>query len=440
MQSLKFSSLKLFFSLCLVILSFGSLKVFAQVIVLKDAKDAPVPIAIQGFLHDKLAKEAIDLEATLTADLIFSRLFKVIPSEAYLEDEIRGGIENIQVGSWRQVGADYLVRAKVTRGGNGIELSGYVFSILSGQLVLQSRYTTKKRNYEVLAHQFGDDIVKIVTGEEGLFSTKIAFAYQPPIAGRNKEIWMMDFNGRNEEPIVQNGRVNLSPAWTRDGKALVFSSAALKDWHLWITDLKGKSRQISKFPGSALGPAMLPNGKEMVVALSKDGNPELYVMNFKGEIRERLTKRNAIDIGPSVSPDGKRICFSSGQLGALHIFEMELKPNAKANRLTRVGSLNDSCAWHPTENWILFSGLDLDREFDIFKMNASGNNMSRLTYDAKNNETPNWSPDGNLIVYSSRETGRNEIWVMKADGTQKSKITNLPGDASQPDWSPRLGY
>ncbi len=413
----------------------------AQVIVLRDAKDAPVPIAIQGFLHDNLAREAIDLEATLTANLIFSRLFRVIPQEAFLEEDIRGSLESFQVGPWRQVGADYVVRARVLRGAGGIELHGLMFNVLTGQMVLQSRYSTRKKNYEVLADQFGDDLVKVITGQDGLFSTKIAFAYQAPVAGRPKEIWMMDFNGRNEVPIVQNGRVNLSPTWTIDGKSLVYSSAALKDWHLWITELgTKKSRQISNFQGSALGPAMMPNGREMIVSLSKDGNPELYLMDFSGQIKMRLTKNSAVDIGPSVSPDGRRLCFASGQLGALHIFEMEVQPNARARRLTRVGSLNDSCAWHPTENWILFSGLDLDREFDIFKMDDSGNNMSRLTYDAKNNESPSWSPDGNLIAYASRETGRYEIWVMKADGTQKTKITSLPGDASQPSWSPRLGY
>jgi TolB protein len=109
-------------------------------------------------------------------------------------------------------------------------------------------------------------------------------------------------------------------------------------------------------------------------------------------------------------------------------------------RLTRVGTLNDSCAWNPRDDLILFSGMDTDREFDIFAMNSMGQNMERLTYDAKNNESPSWSPDGKLVVFSSRRGIRNQIFVMKADGTQVLPLVELPGDASQPSWSPRLGY
>lgn len=417
---------------------------FSQAIVLKDAKDAPVPIAIQTFQKDEkdesTSNASIEIEAMLTADLIFSRLFRVIPAEAFLEEKIEGSIESIQVNSWRQVGADYVVRGRIYRQGGRLHLTGYVFNVSDGKLVLKKDYNTSRKDHSILAHQFGDDIVKIVTGSDGLFSTRIAFVYQPPVAGRSKEIWVMDFNGRNPEMMVQNGRVNLSPTWTLDGRNIVYTSASVKDWHLWIKPIKGKEKQLSNYPGSALGPTMLPNGRDMVVSLSKDGNPELYIMGLDGKVKSRLTKSAAIDIAPSASPDGKFICFSSGQLGALHIFVMETKEGAKPRRLTRVGTLNDSCAWHPSKNLILFSGMDTDREFDIFKMDDQGNNMERLTYDAKNNETPSWSPDGNLIVYSSRETGRNEIYVMKADGTQKVKITDLPGDASQPDWSPRLGY
>ena len=88
--------------------------------------------------------------------------------------------------------------------------------------------------------------------------------------------------------------------------------------------------------------------------------------------------------------------------------------------------------------------MDLDREFDIFAMDENGTNMERLTYDAKNNESPSWSPDGNLIVFSSKRNSkkgtRNELYIMKADGTQTARAVELPGDAAQSAWSPRLGY
>lgn len=411
-------------------------------IVLKDAKDAPIPIAIQAFQKNLTNPEAeaaaTDVEATFTADLIFSRMFKVIPAEAFLEPEITGPIEVLNVTSWRQVGAQFVIRARVSIEGPQAILEGYVFNITSGKTDLKKTYKWKKSDTDTLAHMFADDMVEIFTGKKGLFSTKIAFVYQPP-KKRFKEIWLVDFNGKNLRPIVQNDRTNISPEWSADGKTLFFTSSSSVDWHLWKTDLSGKARQLTNFKGSALAPALLPNGREMVITLSKDGNPDLYLLDLEGHVKRRLTAKAGINIGPSPSPDGKQVCFSSDRFGNLHVFRLDID-TGETERLTRVGTLNDTCAWNPFEDQIIFSGMDVDREFDIFSMNSAGLNMERLTYDAKNNESPSWSPDGKLVTLASRRSGRNQIYVMRADGTQLAPIIDLPGEANQPAWSPRLGY
>ncbi|TVQ80857.1 MAG: hypothetical protein EA369_01330 [Bradymonadales bacterium] len=431
-----------FFALALLILSTMSSSAIGQGIVLRDAREAAIPIAIQNFRTESegLTRVSTDLEASLTANLIFSRLFRVIPSEAIMDEATKGELGEIQVGPWRQTGAQFVVRASVSQRDNETSLKAWMFRIHDGRKLFEKTYSTRRTDYEVLAHQLGDDIVQQVTGEPGLFSTKIAFVYQAPNS-RHKEIWVMDFNGRNPEPLIQNNRTNLSPTWTLDGQNIIFSSASLKGWDLWRFERRrNRSTQLTNFPGSALGPSMHPNGREMVVALSKDGESDLYLLDMNGRERRRLTRRSeVIDLAPSFSPDGNFLCFSSGRMGALHVFRMELQ-SLQSTRLTRVGTLNDSCAWHPKENTILFQGMDVDREFDIFSMNHEGNQMSRITFDARHNETPSWSPDGQLVVFSSRRSGRNEIHVMKADGSQVTKITNLPGEATMPSWSPRLGY
>jgi len=423
----------------------GNLILFSSVqaqIVLRDAKDAPVPIAIQSFVQlpesPEMSKIATDVEAALTADLIFSRIFRVIPAEAFLESKITGPIDVLNVTSWRQVGAQYVVRGRVSTTGSQITLEGFAFNISTGKQEIKKNYRSSKSNSKILAHMFGDDLVELVTGKKGLFSTKIAFSYMPP-KKRIKEIWTVDFNGSGAKPIVQNGRSNISPEWTIDGKFIYYTSSSNIDWHLWKSNLDGRQSQITKFKGSALGPAMLANGRELVITLSKDGNPDLYLLDLDGRVQKRLTTKRGINIGPSPSPDGKHVCFASDRLGNLHIFMLNVE-TGDAERLTRVGTLNDSCAWNPSEDQVLFSGMDADREFDVFSMDSRGNNMERLTYDAKNNESPSWSPDGKLVVFSSRREGKNRLYVMKADGTQASLLMDLPGDATQPTWSPRLGY
>ncbi len=424
-----------------IAISIFSIELPAQSVLLKNAREAPRIIAIQEFLSDPAnpatAKPAIDLESTLAADLLFSRIFKVLTSETLLEPKVSGPIQIIKVDTWKQMNARYVTRAKVSRTVDETALEGFVFDIETGKLTLQRTYRTKRTDINILSHQFGDDIVEVVTGRKGLFSTKIAFAYIPP-KKKNKEIWTMDFNGRNAKPLIENGRVNMSPAWSVDGRLIFFSASSTIDWNIWKTDLNGNSRQITSFHGSAIGPAAMPNGRELVVSLSKDGNQDIYLINLEGKIVKQLTAKRGINVAPFPSPDGKHICFSSDRLGNLHVFKLDMI-TMEDRRLTRVGTLNDSCVWSPTDNLILFSGMDTDREFDIFAMDDKGEGMDRLTYDAKTNESPSFSPDGNLFTFSSKRSGRNQIYVMKSDGTQET-IIDLPGDASQPAWSPRLGY
>jgi TolB protein len=423
------------------IFAFGFEMTSAQSVVLKEAADKPTPIAIQAFIRGdaspEVSKITPELEADLTADLIFSRIFKVIPAESFIEPKISGPIQTVQIDTWKQIGATYLVRARVAQDFGQTLLDGYVFDVTSGRLVIQKTYRTKRKDVAVLVHQFGDDIVELVTEKKGLFSTKIAFAYVPP-GGKFKEIWVMDFNGRNAVPLVQNGRTNLSPEWTKDGRHIYYSASSTIDWHIWKTDLSGRSAQVTNFKGSALGPAMLPNGREFVASLSKDGNSDIYLLTLDGKEKKRLTTRRGINVSPYASPDGKHICFSSDRLGNLHVFSLDIN-TLEVNRLTRVGTLNDSCVWSPSGDQILFSGMDVDREFDIFAMDTKGEQMERLTYDARKNESPSFSPDGKLVAFSSIRSGRNQIYIMRADGSQVAPI-DLKGDATQPVWSPRLGY
>jgi len=411
-------------------------------IVLRDAKDSAIPVAIQAFMISAAVPgaeaTATDVEAVLTGDLIYSRLFRVIPAEAFLEPKIVGPIETLNVGSWRQVGAQFVVRAKVGLEGNQVVLEGYLFNISTGKLDLKRTYKYNKSETDRIAHMFGDDIVEMITGKRGIFSTKIAFSYLPP-GKRSREIWAMDFNGKNPRPLVQNGRPNLSAEWSVDGRFVYYTSASKTDWHLWKTDLNGRQSQLTTFKGSAISPVVMPNGKELVLSLSKDGNADLYLLDLEGKVKRRLTAKRGINIAASPSPDGSRLCFTSDRFGNVHIFVMDIN-SGEAERMTRVGTNNDACAWSPFDDVLLFSGMDVDREFDIFAMDSHGNNMERLTYDAKNNEAPTWSPDGRLIAFSSRRTGKNQLFIMKADGTGSSLIADLPGDALQPAWSPRLGY
>jgi TolB protein len=73
---------------------------------------------------------------------------------------------------------------------------------------------------------------------------------------------------------------------------------------------------------------------------------------------------------------------------------------------------------------------------DIRVIDLETRNIVQLTRDSGDNESPSWSPDGSLIAFSSTREGPSRIYVMTSFGTDQRRLLNLPGEQSQPDWSP----
>jgi TolB protein len=111
------------------------------------------------------------------------------------------------------------------------------------------------------------------------------------------------------------------------------------------------------------------------------------------------------------------------------------KDGSNDRRLTIRGENDETPSWSPKGDVIAFSALDNDKEFDIFTVDTSGQNYQRLTYDSKNNEYPSWSPDGKFITFSSNRDGKYQIWIMNKDGSNQRRLTNGDYEYFSPDWS-----
>ena len=73
---------------------------------------------------------------------------------------------------------------------------------------------------------------------------------------------------------------------------------------------------------------------------------------------------------------------------------------------------------------------------EIYVMNADGTGQTRLTNNPEGASSPDWSPDGSKIAFVRRREGNLEIYVMNADGTGQTNLTNNSGNDSSPAWSP----
>ncbi len=101
---------------------------------------------------------------------------------------------------------------------------------------------------------------------------------------------------------------------------------------------------------------------------------------------------------------------------------------------------DDSAVWSPDGTKIAFVRF-YGGAGEIFVMNADGSGQTDLTNDPANDGDPTWSPDGSKIAFTTNRgpTGDNEIYVMNADGSNPVDLTNSPANESDPDWQPVPG-
>jgi TolB protein len=236
-------------------------------------------------------------------------------------------------------------------------------------------------------------------------------------------------NGEATSAITSNRSLNILPNMGPGGE-VVFTSYAKRNPDLWISSGGGPTR-VSKFPGLNLGGAVSPDGGTIALALSKDGNAELYTIDRGGNIKSRLTQNPAIDGSPSWSGGGQ-IAFVSDRAGGPQVYRMSAGGGGET-RVTKAGNYNQSPDWSQGKDrgeWIVYSGRDASNRYDIFKIDVKTGNVVRMTQSPGRNLDPTFSPDGRWVAY----TQGGSIYVANEDGNNNVEIAK---GASTPDWGPK---
>jgi TolB protein len=398
-----------------------------------------------------------ELFNTVVNDLEVSNLFTMIKQEAYLEDASKVGLTpspgnptGFHFDLWSKINAEFLVRGGFKIDGANMEFEVYAYYVPQAKLVLGKKYVAKISEVRQTAHTFADDLMKALTGKQGIFRTKFVAASDR--AGKTwREIYVMDWDGRNITAITNHHSVSLSPAWSPDGKTVSYTSFAYhpktktRNPDLFTYDVfSGKRYLVSSRQGINSGSTFAPDGDFIYLTISKGTDPDIYKMSLDGDDITRITSgpRGALNVEPSVSPDGKRIAFSSDRSGNPMIYIMD-NNGGNLKRITFAGHYNSSPNFSPDGKRLAFAGRDKGH-FDIFTVNVDGTDMQRLTSATKpgggpaDNEDPSYSPDGRHIVFTSNRTGKNQIYIISADGTNERRITVDNANYYKARWSPYI--
>lgn len=240
--------------------------------------------------------------------------------------------------------------------------------------------------------------------------------------------------------------------------------------------------QITFGEARDVDPCVSPNGDHLLFSSDRTKNFDLYKLTFGASGVAQLTQTKEDDRHPAWSPDNARVLFTSRRTGNGDLFEMAADGSSGFLQLTDSENVEEAPSYGPKGSGFLFASApkklvqlrpkkevvyasgkaeitaptvlaegDTPRfspdgshvvfvsrrtkNNDIWVMKVDGGLQTQLSTDPKDDENPCYSPDGKFIVFASKRTGNFDIWVMNSDGTNPRQLTTGQADETQPFWS-----
>jgi TolB protein len=417
----------------IVILSlvlFSSLT-FALDLELTQGINSALPIAINSFGADSAGHE---LTSIINSDLRLSGQFKIIANPLGYEGPS-------SVTAWRQAGADSLVTGQVSKiGSNRYDISFELLdAVAQGRLLMKKNYQVSASDVRALAHHISDLVYEKLTGERGVFSTRIAYVLVQRSKGRARYLLeVADADGYNPQSLLVSPEPIMSPSWSPDGKQIAYVSFEKKKAQIFTVVVEtGKRRLVTDFVGINGAPAWSKDGRELAVVLSKSGNPKIYSVDLSSGNLKQLTFGGSIDTEPRYAPDGRSLLFTSGRGGSPQVYRLGLA-DGSISRVTYDGNYNARATYTPDQKHIVMLHKEEDSRFHIGVQDAGSGRVTPLTFSTLD-ESPSVSPNGRLILYATRHNDQGVLGVVSIDGRIRMRLPAREGDVQEPAWSPYLG-
>lgn len=385
-----------------------------------------VPVTVAQFSGQDATSQKIS--EIVLADLERSGQFRSIKAPIGVFDETT----KPELSALRQAGADALATGSVSKLADGrFDVRFRLWDVVKGQDLGGQSFPVTASDLRLAAHRVADHIYEKLTGDKGVFSTRIAYVTK---ASQRYQLWVADADGENAQSALASPEPIISPAWSPDGNQLAYVSFESRKPVVYVHSVStGKRRLIANFKGSNSAPAWSPDGKTLAVTLSRDGGSQLFLLNAAGGEPRRLIQSGGIDTEPVFSPDGQSIFFVSDRGGAPQIYKVSANGQG-VERVTFTGSYNISPALSADGRWMAYISR-VGGAFKLHLMELAGGTVKSITETAAD-ESPSFSPNGKLLVYATQQQGKEALMTSTLDGKVKARLNGQNGDIREPDWGP----
>jgi len=387
-----------------------------------------IPIAIVPF--DNESAWPLGLTGVVGADLARSGLFKLVDTAGISPRPVRA--EDVRAADWRARGADAVVVGSMRPQGEGrVEVRFALVDVVKGVPLISMTYTVAPAQFRGTAHAIADAIYEALTGDAGVFSTRIAYVAKQ---GTRYQLFVAEADGYNPQSVVTSNEALLSPTWSPDGTRIAYVSLENKKPVVYVQSLEtGRRQVVANFRGSNSAPTWSPDSRRLAVTLTKDGGSQLFLINADGSGVERLLSSQGIDTEANFAPDGKSILFTSDRGGTPQVYRLNLATK-QVERLTFEGSYNVSPRATPDGKGFVFVRRD-GASFQLAIQDFATRQVQVLTSGPRD-ESPSVSPNSKLILYASEQGGRGILAAVSSDGRVKQRLVAPATDVREPAWGP----
>ena len=357
--------------------------------------EGAMPVAVVPFewKGEEGTQPPEDVAAIITADLQRSGRFAPLPVDDMLSQPHEGSEVNYH--DWRLLNVDSLVVGRVIPSGENYIVQFQLFDIFRASPQIGYSIRSTAGGMRLTAHQISDLIYESLMGEPGAFATRIAYVTEirHDDGSRHYSLQVADADGHNPQPVLNSTQPLMSPSWS-------------------------------------------PDGKQMALVLSRQGNADIYILDMEKRNLRQITQNYAIDTEPVWYPDSSALIFTSDRGGTPQLYRVYLA-DGKATRLTFEGSYNTRASISPDGKRIAFVHGD-QGSFRIAVMELDGGALQVLT-DSTLDESPSFAPNGSMIIYATEAKGKGVLSAVSVDGRVKQRLALQIGDAREPAWSPYTG-
>lgn len=429
------------FKRLLVILMFWTFSAHADEPLRIDVTEGqidPVPIAVLDFSSASPEQAAMgkSVAQVITADLDRSGLFRPLDPASFIQGQSAANA-SIRFADWRLINAQVLLKGSIAPTQDGrLRFEFRLYDVFTEKQMVGFAITATPDAWRRAAHKIADQVYKRVTGEEGYFDTRIAYASRQTIRGKRVErIAVMDQDGANHEFLTDGKSLVLTPRFSPRLDAIAYLNFLNKKPHVYLMKTNTLQNQLlGQFPGMTYAPRFSNDGSQVIMSYAKlDGTSSIYLMNLGNKTIQRLTNEpQSIDTSPCFSPDNSQVVFMSDRVGKPQLYVMSLS-DMEPKRISFGPGEYTTPVWSPRGDLIAFTKMHRG-VFSLGVMKVDGSDERIITQGYMVDE-PTWSPNGRVLMYTRQERkGPSKLYTIDITGYNE-RVVQTPHEAMGASWS-----